>query len=58
MLRLTNFSRSVTYGIGVLRTAFALRLKRWGLARPAIFEDEPNERLPYRAAETQSSNAG
>ena len=39
-----NFSRSVTYGIGVLRTAFqALRLKRWGLARPVIFEDVPNE---------------
>jgi glycosyltransferase involved in cell wall biosynthesis len=42
-----NFSRSVTYGIGVLRTAMSLRLKRWGLARPAIFEDTPSERLPF-----------
>jgi glycosyltransferase involved in cell wall biosynthesis len=28
-----NFSRSVIYGMGVLRTAFQYRLQRWGVAR-------------------------
>jgi glycosyltransferase involved in cell wall biosynthesis len=41
-----NFQRSVTYGFGVLRTALDLRLKRWGLAKPAFLEDVPLERLP------------
>lgn len=34
-----NFSRSVTYGCGVLRTALQYRLKRMGLASP-VFLDE------------------
>src|SRR6201994_1367217 len=33
-----NFQRSVTYGFGVLGTALALRLKKWGLAKPAFLE--------------------
>jgi len=32
-----NFSRSVTYGIGVLRTALAYRLARWNLAQSPLF---------------------
>ena len=40
-----NFSRSVTYGFGVLGTALDLRLKRLHLKKPAIFEDRPGERL-------------
>src|SRR5258707_856685 len=40
-----NFQRSVTYGFGVLGTALDLRLKRWGLAKPAFLADVPYERL-------------
>ena len=40
-----NFQRSVTYGFGVLGTAMDLRLKRWGLAKPAFLADVPYERL-------------
>jgi len=32
-----NFRRSVTYGLGVLRTAFSFRLAKMGLTRPVIF---------------------
>ena len=32
-----NFRRSVTYGVGVLRTALQFRLHRWGLIRSALF---------------------
>jgi glycosyltransferase involved in cell wall biosynthesis len=32
-----NFRRSVIYGLGVLKTAFAYRLARWGVIKPAIF---------------------
>ena len=41
-----NFKRSVVYGIGVLRTALQLRLKRWKLANPAFLEDRKAYRLP------------
>ena len=34
-----NFRRSCTYGLGVLETALAYRLARWGMLRPAIFRD-------------------
>ncbi|MDP3896990.1 MAG: glycosyltransferase family 2 protein [Mesorhizobium sp.] len=40
-----SFRRSMIYGFGVLRTAFAYRLGRWNLARPAIFRDEASHRL-------------
>src|SRR6201997_648749 len=42
-----NFQRSVTYGFGVLGTALDLRLKQWGLAKPAFLEDVPNNRLAF-----------
>lgn len=32
-----NFSRSVTYGLGVLRTSFIYRLQKWGLGSFRIF---------------------
>jgi len=45
-----NFSRSVTYGLGVLKTAAQFRLKKWGLANPAIFEDTAQGRLPFEGS--------
>lgn len=36
-----NFRRSVTYGFGVLRTAFDYRLARWGLRTSPLFADAP-----------------
>ena len=35
-----SFRRSVTYGIGVLKTALAFRLHRWGIRRSRLFEVE------------------
>ncbi|HRE98605.1 MAG TPA: glycosyltransferase family 2 protein, partial [Flavobacteriales bacterium] len=32
-----NFSRSVKYGMGVLRVSFQYRFAKWGLAKPVIF---------------------
>jgi hypothetical protein len=32
-----NFSRSVVYGLGVLKTSLQFRLQRWGLIRSSIF---------------------
>src|ERR1700678_2272201 len=49
-----NFQRSVTYGFGVLRTALDLRLKRWGLAKPAFLEDAPSERLASDSLEAHT----
>jgi glycosyltransferase involved in cell wall biosynthesis len=34
-----NFSKSVTYGLGVLKTALQFRLQRWGLESFSIFEE-------------------
>ena len=55
-----NFQRSVTYGFGVLATAVSLRLKRWGLAKPAFLADAPYERLhsDSTAAHSQSISLG
>jgi glycosyltransferase involved in cell wall biosynthesis len=44
-----NFSRSVVYGFGVLRTALAFRLARWGMARPRLFQ-RGGRRLALAAA--------
>lgn len=33
-----NFSRSVTYGLGVLKTALQFRLNKWGLGSSRIFK--------------------
>jgi len=40
-----NFSRSLTYGLGVLDTAWSCRLKRLGLASPVFLEDDADKRL-------------
>ena len=40
-----NFRRSVTYGLGVLATSAEFRLKRWNMAHPRIFDDNPDLRL-------------
>ncbi|MDX1908421.1 MAG: glycosyltransferase family 2 protein [Bacteroidia bacterium] len=40
-----NFSRSVTYGLGVLRVALLYRLNRWGLAKSAIFDLKHGKKL-------------
>jgi glycosyltransferase involved in cell wall biosynthesis len=40
-----GFSRSVTYGCGVMRTALQYRLKRLGLAQPKFLEEAPDYRL-------------
>jgi hypothetical protein len=55
-----NFQRSVKYGFGVLGTAMSLRLKRWGLAKPAFLADVPYERLlsESTAAHSQSISLG
>jgi glycosyltransferase involved in cell wall biosynthesis len=37
-----NFSRSVTYGIGVLRTALTYRLARWNLIKTPLFQKLTN----------------
>ena len=43
-----NFRRSVTYGLGVLRTAIQFRLQKWGLLRTPIFSST-GRRLPTAA---------
>ncbi|MBW4091130.1 MAG: glycosyltransferase family 2 protein [Proteobacteria bacterium] len=40
-----NFSRSVTYGFGVLATAARYRVSKLGLAEPRLFSDSVQERL-------------
>jgi glycosyltransferase involved in cell wall biosynthesis len=35
-----NFGRSVTYGLGVMRTTLQFALQRWGLARFRIFNEK------------------
>ncbi len=41
-----NFSRSVTYGLGVLKTALQFFLKKRGLAHPAVLSDRQEDRIP------------
>jgi glycosyltransferase involved in cell wall biosynthesis len=54
-----NFRRSVTYGLGVLRTALDFRFKHWGLTNPPILADLPVNRLTKTsgAARDQLSKA-
>ena len=40
-----NFSRSVTYGFGVLRTSAKYRLHRMGVSKADFLRDEPADRL-------------
>lgn len=44
-----NFRRSVTYGLGVLRTSVQYRLNRWGLVRNPIFDFQQGRKLPVTA---------
>ena len=41
-----NFSRSVVYGLGVLKTSLQFRLQRWGFIRSAIFADTAGNCVP------------
>ncbi|MFT3968127.1 MAG: glycosyltransferase family 2 protein [Sphingobium sp.] len=43
-----NLRRSIVYGLGVLRTAAAFRLGRWGMGKARIFVDDPAARLDPR----------
>ncbi len=40
-----NFSRSITYGIGVLQTALQFRLAKWKFIESALFQND-NRKLP------------
>jgi glycosyltransferase involved in cell wall biosynthesis len=40
-----NFRRSVTYGLGVLKTAAVFRLNKWGLIKSKIFDFKNGRRL-------------
>jgi glycosyltransferase involved in cell wall biosynthesis len=40
-----NFSRSVKYGMGVLRVSMTYRLTRWGLMKPKLFDFEKGKKL-------------
>jgi glycosyltransferase involved in cell wall biosynthesis len=41
-----NFSRSVTYGLGVLKTALQFRLQRWGIMSSKIFPATDDAKKP------------
>lgn len=49
-----SFTRSVRYGLGVVRTSILFRLAKWGLARPAIFSSH-GRRLDVGEAERPAS---
>ncbi|HET6881737.1 MAG TPA: glycosyltransferase family 2 protein [Pirellulales bacterium] len=40
-----SFRRSVTYGLGVLKTSLAYRLWKWGLLKSRLFTSSPTSRL-------------
>lgn len=40
-----NFSRSLTYGVGVMKTALQYRLQHFGLADPTFLQDDARNRL-------------
>ncbi len=46
-----NLRRSTIYGLGVLWTTAQYRAWRWGLAKPAIFAEDPALRLAARPRE-------
>jgi glycosyltransferase involved in cell wall biosynthesis len=50
-----NFRRSVTYGLGVLKTALQFFLKKRGLANPAILSDKQTDRIPLAALSPSNS---
>lgn len=45
-----NFSRSVKYGLGVLRVSVTFRLNKWGLLNSRIFNFKSGKRLPRTAS--------
>ena len=47
-----NFRRSVVYGLGVLGTALAFRLHRWGIKRSRLFEPEGKRLANGRSSAT------
>ena len=49
-----NFSRSVTYGLGVMKTAAQFRLKKWGIGNAVIFHDAAQDRLSSAPASLES----
>jgi glycosyltransferase involved in cell wall biosynthesis len=42
-----NFSRSVTYGLGVLKTSLQYRLNKWGLLKTRIFNLKNGRKLDW-----------
>ncbi len=50
-----NFGRSVTYGLGVLKSALQFFLKKRGLANPVILSDKQTDRIALPALSTSSS---
>jgi glycosyltransferase involved in cell wall biosynthesis len=42
-----NFSRSMKYGMGVLRVSVTYRLCKWGLMKPRIFNFETGKKLSH-----------
>ena len=50
-----NFTRSVKYGLGVLKTSLQFRATRWGLINPAIFSSKnPQTSNYFLTAEKQN----
>lgn len=50
-----NFSRSVKYGLGVLRVSLLFRLNKWGLANSRIFNLKTGKKLPFTLVDKQIS---
>jgi len=49
-----SFARSMSYGVGVLRTSLVYRLWRWRLASPRIFSNAPEWKLAPPARDVSS----
>ena len=52
-----SFGRSVTYGLGVLKTSLRYRFWKWKWCRPEIFEDDPAQRLTSRLDEENTAES-
>lgn len=50
-----NFKRSVTYGLGVLKTSLQFRLRKWGLSSSPIFDPEGKKLLSEGAGHGRQS---
>lgn len=49
-----NFSRSMKYGLGVLRVSLTYRLNKWGLMKSKIYNLKEGKRLQVNAKPSQS----